>query len=117
MQYIATYNSTLPLWQSWVHHITARRLFFLLVSVLALLAFSYLYLINATVYKVVQYGKIQNQNAALTLNVDSLQSTYIAQKNAISLTLAYSDGYQNIASPQFISAASIPTASFALKYP
>lgn len=91
----------------------------MLVGALLFLAFAYLYLINATVYNVVQYGRLQNQNAQLTLNVDAMQSTYISQESAISLALAHQDGYQNVASPQFISAsaAPIPGAAFAVKYP
>ncbi len=96
---------------------TTRRLFFILVAILLMFSFVYIFLINITVRNIVEYGTLKNQNAALTLNVDSMQSTYISQKSALSLSVAYNDGYQNVASPQFISTAAIPNASFAVKYP
>ncbi len=119
MQYIATYNSSLSYWKSFFYRLTARRLFFLFVALFFVLLSLYMYLINATVRNVVQYGRLQAQNSALSVQVDSLQSSYIAQKSAISLSVAYSEGYQDARSPQFISSAVPvgPSVALSYKYP
>lgn len=119
MQYIATYNSSLSHWKSFFYHLTARRLFFLFTALFLILLFLYMYLINATVRNVVQYGQLEAQNSALSVQVDSLQSNYIAEKSAISLSVAYNEGYQDARSPQFISSAVPvgPSVALSYKYP
>ncbi|GEM_PF-5311680 len=116
MQYVSTYNQSTPAWKLWLRLLTAKRLFFVCAALLLVLFGIYVYFINATIRNVVAFNRLQQSNSAMAVEVNNLQTEYSSLKSAVSLASAYQSGYQDVATPQFISAAPSSRAGVALSY-
>lgn len=81
------------------------RLFFLLVIICLLSLFTYIYAINATARNVAVRQNLEKQITDLSTNLDSLEFTYIALKNNVTLELAYQLGFREVKSPLYVSRA------------
>lgn len=64
---------------------------------------SYGYFLNKTVHNVVGRQQAGREIAQLGSDVGELESKYITLKDAITLDLAYSLGFQSVTNPVFIS--------------
>jgi hypothetical protein len=106
MQYVATYNQSMPVWKVWLQLATAKRLFFVFSSLLVVLLSLYMFFIYHTIHNVVSFNQLQKSNSLMAVEVNSLQSEYSSRKASISLATAYQNGYEDASSPQFIPASS-----------
>ena len=94
-----TYSIYLPWWGK----VNARSLFLLLIG--ALLAFFFLYvgLVRATVSHVIARSNAERSMSSISGQLGDMESRYLALENAITLQVAYQDGFIPTATSQFVS--------------
>lgn len=72
-----------------------KTIFWVLLSILFLCAGFYMYFINMTVHNVVIRQNLESENSGLTVAISNEEFKYISKRNAITLSLAYSLGFQD----------------------
>ena len=93
-------TKALPL--SFVHKISTKALFFIVLAVLLVTFFSYVYLVNKTIMNVVAREKVESNISSLSTTIGTLEYKYITLKNSVTLDLAYSKGFKEATPSQFI---------------
>jgi cytochrome bd-type quinol oxidase subunit 2 len=88
---------------NWLQKLNTKALFFMLASVLVLVFVLYVYLVNKTVLNVVAREQTTRQIATLSTSIGELEFKYISAKNAVTLDLAYSHGFENSQPTLFVS--------------
>jgi hypothetical protein len=92
----------------------SRKLFFwTLMGVLIALACMYFYLINRTVWNIIDHQRAQASINTINTQIGSLQSESLALQSAITPDVAHSLGFEEIADAHYVSlaAATTPVAS------
>jgi hypothetical protein len=80
-----------------------KTIFRILIGTLILCAGLYIYFINTTVHNVVARQNLENEASQLTLSIGSKEFQYITKRNSVTLTLAYSMGFQDSEVKTYIS--------------
>lgn len=75
---------------------TEQKLFWALVSTMVLFVALYVYFISSSVVNVVLHKEAQQEQAAISSRLATLESEYLARKNDIDLDLASSLGFIEI---------------------
>jgi len=83
-------------------HSFERRFFIVLVSVAVFLFGLYIFFVSSSIVNVLVREEIELEIAQLHSQIGEIESTYIVQKDAISLDLAYSLGFIDATSKIFI---------------
>lgn len=91
---------------------TRVRVFWTLAFMAALSLVMYVYGVNATVRNTVARQNLEAEAANISTHLGEMEFAYIGLKNRVSLEIAYERGYQNVASPTFISKNSSRSLSF-----
>lgn len=89
--------------------------FWTLIGILFLCAGFYIYFVNATIRNVVVRGNLENKSAQLTLAIGRKEFQYINMRSTITLPMAYSLGFKDVATKTFISKKSVSYVSYAQK--
>lgn len=85
---------------------TERRVKLLMASSIfgiVLSALSYGYFVSKTVFNVVERQKTQTQLLALRAKVGAMETQRVGLKNGVTVELAHSLGFKEVATPQYIS--------------
>ncbi|MFZ2048956.1 MAG: hypothetical protein WAV25_01500 [Minisyncoccia bacterium] len=82
---------------------TRARAFWTLVVLSILSLVVYIFAINATIRNTVTRQNLENEVATISTQLGDLEFSYIALKNRVSLDLAYTRGFKNVSSAQYIS--------------
>ena len=82
---------------------TEKNIFWTLVGILFFCLCFYMYSINTTVRNVVLRQSLQNEISTLSLSNSNSEFQYIAEQNNITLDLAYSLGFKDVAQKIYIS--------------
>jgi hypothetical protein len=89
---------------------TEKNIFWTLVGILFFCLCFYMYSINMTVRNVVAREGLQNKISALSLSTSNSEFQYIAEQNAVTLPLAYSLGFRDVAQKIYISGSAAVVA-------
>lgn len=89
-----------------------KAIFWSFVGALFLLAGFYVYFVNSTIHNVVARQTLERKASALSLSIGSEEFKYISMRNAVTLPLAYSLGFKDVASKTFISANTLNQVSY-----
>ena len=81
---------------------TEKNIFWTLISILLLCAGFYIYSVTATIHNVVERQNLENKATQLGLTLGGEEYKYIAQRNAVTLSYAYSLGFKDISEKKFI---------------
>jgi hypothetical protein len=87
--------------------LNTHRMFWILSGALFVLFMAYAYFVNAAIMGAVNRQKVQAHISQLSSETANLESQYIALKNSINLTLAYSMGFKNETDTKFIARKSV----------
>lgn len=90
--------------------ISTKALFFIVLATLLFTFFSYIYLVNKTIMNVVAREKIENNISSLSTTIGTLEFKYITLKNAVTLDLAYTKGFEEATPTKFIARQSSGTS-------
>jgi hypothetical protein len=82
---------------------TEKNIFWTLVGILFFCLCFYMYSINVTVRNVVARQDLQNKISTLTLSVGNSEFQYISAQDSVTLQLAYSLGFKDVADKVYIS--------------
>ena len=82
---------------------TEKNIFWTLVGILFFCLCFYMYSINVTVRNVVLRENLQNKISTLTLSVGNSEFQYISAEDTVTLPLAYSLGFKDVADKIYIS--------------
>ncbi len=77
-------------------------LFYFLVGAVVLVALSYLFAVNRTIVLVAERNSLESRISASKSDITELESSYIAQKGAITMDLAQSLGYGEAAKTMYM---------------
>lgn len=80
-----------------------KIIFWTLAGVLFLSAVFYMYCINSTVHNVVARQNFESEASNLTLSIGTQEFEYISKRNNITLAMAYSLGFRDVAEKTFVS--------------
>ena len=80
-----------------------KAIFWALLSVFLLFIGFYMFFVRTTISNVVARQNLENEAFTLSLSIGSKEFEYIAKRNAITLTLAYSLGFKDSQDKTFIS--------------
>lgn len=80
-----------------------KKIFFIVLAVLLVMATLYIYLVNRMVVNIV--GRQQAEHNISTLNgtIGALESKYIALKNGVTLDVAYAQGFHDATPVSYLS--------------
>ena len=84
-----------------------KKIFLILLASVVFSWGAYLVLVNNTVLNVVHREKMAGNISVLQARLSEMESSYISQKNSISLDFAYSQGYKQVNDTQFIERAEL----------
>jgi len=85
---------------------TEKNIFWTLVGILFFCLCFYMYSINMTVRNVVARESLQSAISEMTLSVSNSEFQYISAQNNVTLPLAYSLGFKDVAQKTYISRTS-----------
>jgi hypothetical protein len=85
-------------------HITEneQRVFYALVTLLAIFSVLYGVLVKQTIVHVVEREKVQKEMRALNTEISGLETEYMAKKGEITLEFAYANGFVNPHATEYI---------------
>jgi hypothetical protein len=89
-----------------------KTIFWTLIGILFLCAGFYIYFIDTTIHNVVARQNLENEATSLTLSIGSQEFQYISKRNAVTLDLAYSMGFKDIAVKEYVSKKSPDSVAF-----
>ena len=82
---------------------TRAKIFFALVTVLAVAFATYIYAINAAARNIASSQAIETEVNNMSRDLDSLEFAYIEMRNNVTIDTAYEKGYKEERSPLFVS--------------
>jgi hypothetical protein len=85
-----------------LHKDREKEIFWTLAGILLLCAAFYMYSINATIHNVVDRQNLENKATQLTLSIGTQEFQYISMRNSITLSLAESLGFKEVAATTYI---------------
>ncbi len=91
---------------------TEKNIFWTLVGILLLCAAFYMYSVTTTIHNTVALQNLENQASQMTYSISSEESQYIALRNTITLSYAYSLGFTDVSEKNFISLDSSKQLSY-----
>ncbi len=80
-----------------------KSFFWMLAGIAVILACAYGYLLNMTIRNVVARRTAETQVAEATASISSLEQRYVSLKNSVTPELAQKYGFEEAASPKFLS--------------
>lgn len=80
-----------------------RRIFYVLLSLIAAVAFFYGFFVQQTIVNVVEREKGLKEVRVVNSRIGDLESAYIAIKNNITIDLAYERGFKDAVTTEYIS--------------
>jgi hypothetical protein len=89
-----------------------KTIFWSLIGLLLLGIGFYMYLINATVHNIVARENFETEASALTLAIGKQEFAYIQARNSITLEMAYSMGFKDIAEKTYVSRNKVSQVSY-----
>ncbi|MES3004617.1 MAG: hypothetical protein V4690_00725 [Patescibacteria group bacterium] len=89
-----------------------RVLFWAMLSLLVLCAGFYMYFINSTVYNTVARQNFETEASALALEIGKDEFSYIAKRNTITVDLAYTLGFKDVAVKKYVTRGSSDKFAF-----
>jgi len=89
-----------------------KFIFRALVGILFICASFYMYFINATVRNTIARQNLENESAQVALSIGNKEFDYITQRAAVTLSLAYSLGFKDVALKTFVSKKSTTLVSY-----
>ena len=81
---------------------TSKLIFWALLAGVVILASTYMYMINRTVWNVLARQQAETQIVSINSKLSAVEYTYIASKNKVTMQLAQSMGFEPISSNQSI---------------
>ncbi len=90
------------------------RIFWVLSSAVGLLLASYLYLVSSSIVNVIVRGELENTIAATHSELSTLETEYLAKKNAVSLDRAFALGFHASGEKRFVAKRSLYGSALSL---
>ena len=81
---------------------TRKNTFFTLSVILCAMFFAYVFLVNKTVSNVVARGKAETAIASVSSAMGELEFKYLTLKKSVTLSVAYSKGFQDSVPSTFL---------------
>jgi len=82
---------------------TRARVFWTFVVFAFIALVIYIYAVNTTIRNTIARQNLENEVAIVSTQLGDLEFSYIALKNKVSLDLAYTRGFKNVSSAQYVS--------------
>jgi hypothetical protein len=79
-----------------------KKVFFVLISILLVLAMCYAYFVNKTVLNIVARKNIQEEISVLSSDISGLEFDYMKYKNTITLGYTHDLGFNDVKNTTFI---------------
>lgn len=80
-----------------------KQIFYSMMMLLIVVSFMYGYFVKETIMNVVAREKLITESRNLSSQISDLESSYIAAKNKVTIDLAYSKGFKDVTSTDYIS--------------
>lgn len=96
--------------------VAQERAFWIAVAILGLLAFSYCFLVRATIVAAVDGQNMRNQVSSVGITLANLGEEYLTQTNALTLAKANSLGLTQVSDVTYVTRVQNETSAGALSY-